>query len=49
MMVGFGLETYKAKTFPAPMEAPPEADGEPDADDEAWGFPRRPLLRFPDE
>ncbi|GHV18239.1 hypothetical protein FACS189493_7320 [Spirochaetia bacterium] len=50
MMVGFGLEAYKAKTFPAPMEAPPVADGGPDpGDDEAWDFPRnnrRPLLRF---
>ncbi|GHT88459.1 hypothetical protein FACS1894137_16780 [Spirochaetia bacterium] len=52
MMVGFGLEAYKAKTFPAPMEDP-ATDGEPDpADDEAWDFPRsnrRPLLRFPEE
>ena len=49
MMVGFGLEAYKAKTFPAPMEVLPAADGEPDADDEAWDFTRNnrgPLLRF---
>ncbi|GHT79318.1 hypothetical protein FACS1894130_07690 [Spirochaetia bacterium] len=50
MMVGFGLEAYKAKTFPASGETPPATDGEPDpAEGEAWDFPRskrRPLLRF---
>jgi hypothetical protein len=36
MMVGFGLETYKAKNLtPAPEEAEPE-EGPCPADDEAW-------------
>jgi hypothetical protein len=49
MMVGFGLETYKAKNLaPAPEEVEPE-EGLCTADDEVWDFPRnnrRPLLRF---
>jgi hypothetical protein len=51
MMVGYGLETYKAKNIPQ-IETPLEEEAPDHADDEAWGFPRvprRPLLRFPKE
>ena len=51
MLVGYGLETYKAKNIPQ-IETPPEEEAPDHADDEARGFPRvprRPLLRFPKE
>jgi hypothetical protein len=49
MLVGYGLETYKAKNLPNPLEAEPE-ETEP-ADGEVWDFPRNnraPLLRYPE-
>jgi hypothetical protein len=35
MLVGFGLETYKAKNIPQ-IEPPPEEAGPAPADDEVW-------------
>jgi hypothetical protein len=48
MLVGYGLESYKAKNLPQAEAAPPVQAPDP-ADAEAWDFPRnnrRPLLRF---
>ncbi|GHV78741.1 hypothetical protein AGMMS49944_05320 [Spirochaetia bacterium] len=48
MLVGYGLESYKAKNLPRTEEAlPEEAPDHEDAD--TWDFPhsnRPPLLRF---